>query len=299
MPDCHTTQEAAALHGNSRAHARLQLGFADDGGTTRLVDRSHFGPLRVQKALYPEGPAVCHAIIVHPPGGVVGGDQLSVTVDVGAAAHAFLTAPGASKWYRANGRVSRQQVRLSAGVGAALEWMPQESIFFDQAHVELEHSVTLAAGASYIGCEIVCLGRRASGETFETGSISQRTQIRRDGRLIWWEQGVLAGGDRLLASPLGLGGNSVCGTLIAVGAVGTSVPAALLDAARSAMSAAMSEAASVDAATCGLTQMKGVLVARYLGQDNEAARRVMLAAWTHLRPHLLGREASVPRIWNT
>jgi urease accessory protein len=285
MPDCHTA------HDNSRSHARLTLGFAADGARTRLVERSHFGPLRVQKALYPEGPAVCHAIIVHPPGGVVGGDQLSVAVDAGPAAHAFLTAPGASKWYRANGRVSRQQVRLSAGAGAAIEWMPQESIFFDGARVELEHSVTLAADASYIGCEIVCLGRRASGENFDRGSIGQRTQIRRDGRLIWWEQGVLAGGDGRLASPLGLNGNSVCGTLIAVG---KTVPAALLDAAR----AAMNEAASADAA-CGLTQMKGVLVARYLGQDNEAARRVMLVAWRHLRPHLLGREATLPRIWNT
>jgi urease accessory protein len=291
MPDCRRPEENAALDGNSRSHARLTLGFADHGGTTRLVERSHFGPLRVQKALYPEGPGVCHAIVVHPPGGVVGGDQLSIAVDAGPAAQAFLTAPGAAKWYRANGRISRQHVRLQAGAGAAIEWMPQESIFFDGAHVELEHSVTLAADASYIGCEIVCLGRRASGEMFNAGSIGQRTQIRRDGRLIWWEQGVMAGDGRLLASPLGLGGHSVCGTLIAVG---KTLPAAQLEAAR----AAMAGASSAEAA-CGLTQMKGVLVARYLGQDNEAARRAMLAAWRHVRPHLLGREATLPRIWNT
>lgn len=266
--------------------ARLNLGFTDDAGTTRLTERTHFGPLRVQKALYPEGGAVCHAIVVHPPGGVVGGDQLAITARVGPAAHAFLTTPGAAKWYKANGKVSRQEVHLHAAAGASIEWLPQESIFFDHAHVALEHTVTLAADASYIGCEILCLGRRASGESFDSGVITQRTQIRRDGQLIWWEQGVLAGGSEMMRSPLGLHGHSVCATLIAVG---VALPAALLNHLR-----------QIDGgARFGVTHMKGVLVARYLGDDSERARSIMLAVWQRVRPHLLQREATVPRIWNT
>ena len=97
--------------------ARLQLGFADDAGTTRLLERSHFGPLRVQKPLYPEGPAVCHAIVVHPPGGIVGGDGLSIAATVGPGGRALLTSPGAAKWYKANGKLSRQRVTLAAGAG--------------------------------------------------------------------------------------------------------------------------------------------------------------------------------------
>ena len=284
MPDCITNLSVS----DSASHARLLLGFADDGGTTRLIERSHFGPLRVQKPLYPEGGAVCHAIVVYPPGGVVGGDQLAISARVGPAAHAFLSTPGAAKWYKANGKVSRQQVQIDVAAGAALEWMPQESIFFDQAQVALEQNITLAADANYVGCEILCLGRRASGESFSSGKITQRTQIRRAGKLLWWEQGALAGASAHLQSPLGLNGNSVCATLIAVGPV---LPAVLLGSLRALP--------VTGGAAFGVTQMKSVLLARYLGHDSEAARHAMLAVWRQLRPHLLGREAVVPRIWNT
>lgn len=292
MPDGSNPDPHDAPRNASNAwHASLTLGFADDAGVTRLVERGHFGPLRVQKPLYPEGGAVCHAIVVHPPGGVVGGDQLATSVAAGPAAHAFIATPGATKWYKANGKVSRQQVAIDVAAGASVEWMPQESIFFDQADVALEHTVTLAADADYIGCEILCLGRRASGESFNRGKISQRTQIRRGGKLLWWEQGVLAGGAAHLASPLGLNGKTVCATLIAVGPV---LPAAVLAALR-AHGAAVGEGG----AGFGATQMKNLLVVRYLGHDSEVARRVMLGAWQLLRPPLLGRQARVPRIWNT
>ena len=295
MPDCIASTETAASH--SAWQASLALGFADDAGTTRLIDNTHCGPLRVQKPLYPEGGAVCHAIIVHPPGGVVGGDQLAIAVNVGAQARAFLTTPGAAKWYKANGKLSRQQVRLEAGEGASLEWLPQETIFFDQADVALAQTIDLAADACYIGCEILCMGRRASGETFATGRVAQRTEIRRDGRLVWWEQGALLGGR--LASPLALNGHSVCATLIAVG---PPLPTSQLTEIRADITAMMAARMAGDAAAdmaFGISQAKGVLVARHLGDDSEAARRIMLSVWRRLRPHLLGREAVTPRIWQT
>ena len=276
----------AGAHGAWQA--QLRLGFALRDGVSRLVERTHSGPLRVQKPLYPEGDAVCHAIIIHPPGGVVGGDQLAVDASAGDGAHAFLTSPGAAKWYRANGHVSGQHVVLRAGSGAAIEWLPQESIFFDPACVRLRHEVELAADACYIGCDIVCLGRSASGETFNAGSISQHVQIRRGGRLLWWEQGVLAAGGALMASPLGLGGHTVCATLIAVGA--SAAPAVV---------AALREIKVPAGALFGATQMKSLVVVRLLCGDSEAARGIMLAAWQLLRPAMLGRDAVVPRIWNT
>ncbi|MDQ4625410.1 urease accessory protein UreD [Janthinobacterium lividum] len=276
----------ASAHGAWQAH--LRLGFALHDGVSRLVERTHSGPLRVQKPLYPEGDRVCHAIIIHPPGGVVGGDQLAVDATVGEGAHALLTSPGAAKWYRANGHVSGQHIVLRAASGAAIEWLPQESIFFDQACVRLRHEVELAADAGYIGCDIVCLGRSASGEMFNTGSISQQVRIRRGGKLLWWEQGVLAAGGALMASPLGLGGHTVCATLIAIG---TPVSPAVL--------AAVREIAVPDGAAFGATHMKSLVAVRLLCGDSEAARRIMLAAWQLLRPAMLGRDAVVPRIWNT
>src|SRR3954471_15132918 len=102
----------SSSHGADSWRASLTLGFTNDGGTTRLTERSHSGPLRVQKPLYPEGAEVCHAIVVHPPGGVVGGDQLSISAAIGENARAFITTPGAAKWYKANERVSRQSIVL-------------------------------------------------------------------------------------------------------------------------------------------------------------------------------------------
>src|SRR5450830_1284964 len=288
MPDCTSPSVLTPPSAHGAWRARLDLGFALHDGVSRLVERRHSGPLRVQKALYPEGGAVCHAIIVHPPGGVVGGDQLAVHASVGDGAHAFLTSPGAAKWYRANGHVSGQHIVLRAGSGAAIEWLPQESIFFDQACVRLRHEVELALDACYIGCDIICLGRSASGESFNSGSIAQHTQIRRGGKLLWWEQGLLAADGALMASPLGMHGRSVCATLIAVGGP---VPGSVIEALRTI--------AVPDGARLGVTHIKTLVVVRLLGTDSEAARFAMLAAWQLLRPAILGRVAVVPRVWNT
>lgn len=262
--------------------ASLRLGFERDGAVTRLTQRRHTGPLRVQKALYPEGPGVCHAIVVHPPGGIAGGDVLDIGADAGPGAHALLTAPGAAKWYRADGRPARQAVRLQAAAGAAIEWLPQETILYDGADVTLEHEVELAPGGAYIGSEILCFGRAASGERFTHGALRQRTRIRLDGRLVWLEQGRMAPG--LLGSPLVLGGRHVCATLLGVG---RPAPPSLL--------------ASLRAGDAGLgvTQLKSVFVARYLCDDSEAARHALMRVWQALRPHLLGLDAQTPRIWNT
>jgi urease accessory protein len=271
--------------------ATLSLGFADDAGTTRLVERTHFGPLRVQKPLYPEGPEVCHAIVVHPPGGVVGGDELTINTHVGAHAHTFITTPGAAKWYKANGHISHQNIQLNVEKNASLEWLPQETIFFDTAHVQLNNDISLGKDATYIGCEILCFGRTASGESFNSGKITQRNAIRREGKLIWFEQGSITGGSSAMTSPLALAGNTVCTTLIAAG---KSLPPSSINAMREAAAAIKEENGAF-----GITQMKSVLVVRYLGNSSEIARKLITQAWQQLRPELLGREGVVPRIWNT
>lgn len=279
------------MHSARHCQARLSLGFAEDDGTTRMIERSHFGPLRVQKPLYPDGPSVCHAIVVHPPGGVVGGDELSIAARVGDHAHVLITTPGAAKWYRANGHVSKQEIRLEVGANASMEWLPQETIFFNESDVRLEQSVTLATDAVYVGCDILCFGRTASGESFNAGRVAQRMSVRRNGKLIWFEQGDLSGGHSTMASPLGLAGKTVCATLIAAG---KPVAATLLDAIREDARNEMGGTGGF-----GVTQLKSILVSRYLGDSSEIARRVMMRAWQRLRPVMLDRDAIVPRIWTT
>lgn len=274
--------------------AWLSLKFKSYDGITRLMERGHYGQLIVQKPLYlrEEDREFCHVIIVHPPAGVCGGDELRFTSDVGAAGRVQITTPGASKWYKANGNISRQEVKLNVETGASLEWLPQEAIFFDGAHVQLSNEINLAKDATFFGCEILCFGRTRSGETFDSGQITQRTRIHREGKPIWFEQLQLAGGSSAMKSPLMLAGYTVCATFVVVSE--ETVPSELIDSMREGASEIAGGVGQL-----GITQLKSIVVARYLGDSSEVARRIMLHIWGALRPVLLGRQAIVPRMWNT
>lgn len=269
--------------------ASLALRFERRADATLLAERRHRGPLRVQKALYPEGPAVCHAVVLHPPAGIAGGDELEISVEAGAAAHALLTTPGAGKWYRSAAPWARQTLNFEVAAGAVLEWLPQETIVFDGALANMQSRVRLAAGAGYLGWEVLCLGRRAAHEKFSRGELRLGTRIEQDGKLLWLEQGRLAGGSPLLNSPVGLAGFSVSATLLAAG---RPVAPALLTACRAI-------APLENDAQYGLSVLPQLLVARYLGHSSEAARAWFTQLWQVLRPALLGREAQPLRIWST
>jgi len=268
--------------------AELELGFIRRGEETVLARRRHAGPLAVQKPLYPEGEAVCHAIVLHPPAGIAGGDELRIGVEVEAGAQALLTTPGAGKWYRSDGRLARQGLEMKVSPGGTAEWLPQETIVFDGARAAMRTDVQLGAGARYLGWEILCLGRSASGERFGRGSLQLSMRIAREGRLLWAEQGALEGGSPWLDSAAGFAGCTVSATLLAAGAP---VDAALIAACR---------AIGTDAdARCGVTALPDLVVARWLGDSGEAARDWLEGVWRHLRPAFIGREAQRPRIWNT
>lgn len=272
--------------------ASISLTFDKEAGKSRLATRDHFGQLYVQKPFYPEGSEVCHIVLVHPPGGVVGGDRLEIANHVGADASVQITTPGAAKWYRSNGHISYQNVTLDVKTGGSMEWLPQETIFFDDAQVELVQSINLEKNAVYIGCEIFCLGRTAFGESFNTGQIRQKVTICREKKLIWYEQLNLRGGSEGMRSSLILADKTVCATLLAVS--DSICSNELINTLRS-LTADLDKGAGM----LGVSQVKSVIVARYLGNSSEVARIVMLKLWGVLRPALLGRKAEVPRMWNT
>jgi urease accessory protein len=265
--------------------ARLSLGFSYLENKTVLSERSHDGPLVVQKPLYPEGRGVCHAIIVHPPGGIAGGDELNLDVKAGEHTSALLTTPGATKWYRSAGAWAKQS--LSFGVRGLLEWLPQETIVFDGALAQASCDVDLAADAGLIGWDIVCLGRTGSGEKFRRGSYRSSIRIRREGKLLWVERARIDGGGRLLQSPAGLGGSPVFGTLFVSFPL---VEKTILE--------DMRKQNPVEGKGA-ITLLPGILLARYLGDSSEAARRYFAALWRILRPRLAGLDAIEPRIWQT
>jgi urease accessory protein len=264
--------------------AELALQYERHGERTVLASRRHDGPLVVQKPLYPEGDSVCHTIVVHPPGGIAGGDELAVSATVGEGAAALLTTPGAAKWYRSQARWARQHVSFE--VRGSLEWLPQETILYSGSLSDMRMEIRLAGDASYLGWEVLCLGRTGSGERFSAGHCLLATQIRRDGRLLWNERGRIDAGGPLLQSPAGFSGHTVCGTLLAAGEID--------DAAFSACR--IEQASSGEAA---VTRLPGLLACRYLGDSSEAAKHYFTKLWRILRPALLQREAVAPRIWST
>jgi urease accessory protein len=267
--------------------ARLELGFARRGPATILARRLHEGPLRIQRPLYPEGERVCHAIVLHPPGGIAGGDVLDLGLNVGAGAHALLTTPGATKWYRSDAYPARQTLALRVEGGAVAEWLPQESIVFDGSHAEMVNRIELASNASFIGWDVLCLGRSARGETFSRGLLRMYTEVRREGRPVWLERAVIAGGSDVLNSRAGLAGHSVCGTMLAVS---DRVNADWLEACR---------ASAAKAKGFGVTLLPGLLAARYLGNSAEQARDCFTGIWHTLRQALTEQAPMAPRIWNT
>lgn len=264
--------------------AELELAYGHDGAATRPTLRRHKGPLRVQKHLYAEGPDVCQHIIVHPPGGIAGGDRLDICATVGANAWAQLTSPGAAKWYRAAGP-AYQQLNLRVAAGATLEWLPQETIVYAGAQAEITTEIDLAGDAKLLYWDIIALGRPASGERFDAGHFQAQLNIRRDGQLLWHERQRVVGGDGLLDSPIGLDGKPVFATLLISGEINSE----LLERCRNLTTAVRGD----------LTQLPGLLVARCLANEALHARAWLIELWHLLRPTLLGRRAIPPRIWST
>jgi urease accessory protein len=276
--------------------ARLQLRFEPVDGTTRLTQRRHEGPLLVQRTFHPEAPrggqrtggaaGPCHAYLIHPPGGVVGGDQLHLTLAVAPEAHALLTTPAAGKFYR-RGTSGIARLIQSLAVEGCLEWLPQENIFYPDCAAELRTRVQLAGEGRFIGWEVGCLGLPAIARDLSEGRLSLGFELYRDGRPLLLERQHFSG--ECQRAPWGLRGYAAFGSCLAY----PLHPGALeLLRARAAP--------LVDAdLTLACTLVDGVLCCRSFARRTDRLRAAFTALWGTLRPLLFGREAMPPRIWAT
>lgn len=270
--------------------AHLQLKYRSEAGRT-LAHDLHSGPLRVLQALYPEGPGVCHHVLVHPPGGVVGGDELRVTVDADPGSRALITTPGATRFYRSAGPWARQLVELKLQEGAMLEWLPLETLAYDQCLARNELSMQLAPGARLLAWDLLALGLPAAERPFAQGQFA--TRIHWPG--VWLEQSLLRADDvQLRRSPLGLADHGCVGTMWL--ASGTAFERVLLeqllDEARAETGMAAADIrAGVSAADPRL------LVLRLLASHTETAFALLRAVRARWRPLALGLPAHEPRIW--
>jgi urease accessory protein len=275
--------------------ARLALGFENIAQRTQLTQRRHTGPLVVQRSFHPElrgEGEPCHVYVIHPPGGVASGDDLALEVDVSAGAHALLTTPAAAKYYR-RGDAGVARVRQSFRVaGGTLEWLPQESIFYPDAAVEL-HSIVRLANAvptsRFIGWEIGCLGLPARAQDFGSGTLRQHVEIWQGERPLLLERVNV--GQEALSSRWGLGGHTAFGTAIAC-------PAGAAEH-RRALETIAQENCDCAQILLACTLVDGVLICRATAQRTDRLKQAFVRWWQALRPALLAREAVIPRIWST
>lgn len=285
-----------------RWRASIDLHLEPRGGRTALPGIRHQGPLRVQRPFYPEGP-VCHIYLLHPPGGLVSGDQLQISATLEPGSQALITTPSAGKIYKGDscGVCQQQSVLLRLAANSSLEWLPQETIIYDGALGHSRTRVELSQGCRFIGWEIICLGHPASLRfnkgRFNQGHFIQEMEIYLEGLPLLLEKQHLEAASPLAEQRWGLQGYPVVGSLYVVGF--EQEPIALIEALREQLAEARASAGSPIDEQVAISYRLGVLILRYLGSDSERARSLFTRLWQRLRPELLGRAASIPRIWLT
>ncbi|MEE2732976.1 MAG: urease accessory protein UreD [Pseudomonadota bacterium] len=271
--------------------ASLSLEFERRGARTALVRNRHDGPLRVQRPFYPETQGQAHVYILHPPGGIVAGDSLTIDTAVGTAAHALVTTPSAGRVYCSNRQrlLQTQQVAMTVASGGFGEWLPQENIVFNDARAINRTRIHLQADARFIGWEITCLGRPASAELFVAGSLQQHFEVTLENSPILLEKSRFDGGGALLAERWGLNGRPALATMVCT----------LQDQAAEQALRDLCEQHRNDKLEIEVTQLPQLLILRAQAGQAEPIKKAFFAAWHLLRRTMLQAEAVAPRIWFT
>ncbi|MEQ1739577.1 MAG: urease accessory protein UreD [Methyloglobulus sp.] len=262
--------------------AALNLRFANRFNKTLLVQRNHIGPLTVQRPFYPEGD-VCHVYLLHPPGGIVGGDNLTIGINAEIGSHALITTPAAGKFYRSDGLWASQKVNIDVADDAAVEWLPQETIIYQGAQLKSTININLAKSARFIGWEILSLGRPASGEGFDYGEVDLNWQIHCEQRPLFLERLRLDA--KAFAARWGLQGFSACGTFFAKTANKHSLAAI--------------QKLVANEPYRGVTLIDDILICRALDVRSDRLRTFFERVWAAIRPEVLQRQSRIPRIWLT
>lgn len=268
-------------------YARLQLSFEKQNKRTVLVQRKHVGPLCVQKPFYPESDDVCHTYVLHPPAGVAGGDSLNIDVTLKEHAHAVITTPAATKFYKANPYAGSLSQTIDMKAGAVLEWLPQENIFFNGTKASIGTRINIDKEARFIAWDSQCFGRPASAEKFEQGEYKQRLEVWCEGQPLFIDaMGFAASGDFQHAQ-WGIAGNIINGLML------------IYPADQQLRERLREQLRQNEEVNCALSLVDELLLLRVLGHDSEAVQNLFRAAWSIVRPVVLDKPAIPPRIWNT
>ncbi|HEY9735046.1 MAG TPA: urease accessory protein UreD [Trichocoleus sp.] len=274
------TPAAQGWHGSARLH------FTHHQGKTGAQHYAQ-APIKLQKPLYPEGDRVCHNVLIHTAGGMVGSDRIHLNADLALESCALITTAAANKIYRSTGATSEQTVSLTLAPETCLEWFPLETIVFSGARFFQKQRVDLAPGAIWAGWDITRFGRSARGETFQQGHWRSHAEVWQNNRPLWLDRQTLSGGSMTLTSRHGLAGQPVIGTLTVFGYTPNDSD---LEQLRSLWPA--SQPGEV-----GITRLQQGLLCRYRGPSTQAARQGFTTLWGYLRPRYLARPACLSRVW--
>ncbi|REG86963.1 urease accessory protein UreD [Marinomonas pollencensis] len=294
QPD--TSQQEAPLKKSepSQWHAFLTLGFQKTARGTVLKTCDHKGPLYVQKPFYPEGADTAHVYLLHPPGGLVSGDRLTITANLSENTHVLITTPGAGRVYRARDdkTLQHQVTQLNVPKDSVMEWLPQEAILYPNAHTRLENQINLTENAKFIGWEVTCFGLPANQADFADGQAEQGFEIRQDGRLKVRERLVIDEQSRaIFKAKAGLANNPINGLMIAGPFDRSDKYDELIDTLRSHCTEHLS--------LSGVTLVDEYIIIRSLHHDSEKMRQLFTQCWREIRPALINKTACEPRIWAT
>ncbi|WP_342616610.1 urease accessory protein UreD [Rhodoferax sp. GW822-FHT02A01] len=271
--------------------ANLNLAYARHGARV-VAHHQHSGPLRILQSLYPEGDAICHNVLVHPPGGLVGGDTLDIAVQAASGTHGLVTTPGATRFYRSDGPLALQRTRIQLQADSRLEWLPLEALCYSDCQAENRLQMELEPGAEMLGWDVTAFGLPNANLPFVKGSLAQHIELPG----VWLERGRIDAADtRLMDGPTGLAGARCMASLFFVtgSAISRARKQQALDIARECI------AASELAATAGVTSPHGqVIVLRALAPLVEPAMQLLRNVRNAWRQALWQLPVCNPRIWS-
>jgi len=271
-------------------HARLDLHYTCANSTT-TVKHEHSGPLRILKSLYPEGTGICHNVLIHPPSGLVGGDTLDILIDLSQSAHALITTPGATRFYKSDSMWATQDVQVKMKDTSKLEWLPLETLAYGGCMARNRCAFDLQDESELIAWDVTALGMPSANLPFTKGLIEQHFELKRH----WLDKGVIKADDHiLLNSPLGLNRKKCLATLVFASAMPMSDAKRnrILDLTRNVIS--LNETPNLVGATSPGSR---VIVVRALSDLVEPSMRLMRKIWLEWRSQIWSLDSVMPRIW--
>ncbi|MEB3218163.1 MAG: urease accessory protein UreD, partial [Nostocales cyanobacterium 94392] len=286
------TYSETAVESFENWHGKLNLVYSYNQNKTILIQSKNQAPLKIQRPFYPEGQSICHSVILHTAGGIVGGDKLSSNIHLQSHAKALITTAAANKIYRSNGLQARQNIDIKIDNHGCLEWLPQETIVFNSAIYRQDIRIELADYANFIGWEITRFGRTARKEKFIEGEWRSHFEIWQNNKPLWIDRQYLPGSEEIFHSPHGLAGKPIVGTLVYLG---QAVSPEIVQQARNLI--LLSPPLPLPPSSSnGVTSLENGLLCRYRGDSTTEVRNWFISVWQLLRISFLNRSSCLPRV---